>query len=297
MNKLIVGQMRLSNLSDQDAFSFLSHVYEKGFNHFDHADLYGNGECERKFGRWLKEQSISRSSLFIQSKCGICENNGIKYYDNSKDYILSSVDQSLARLNCEYLDLFLIHRPDVLMDANEIAEAFNQLKDQGKVRSFGVSNFNSAQIQYLSSTLSVPIAYNQLQLSLAFAPMISEGTESNTYNNNGIVRSLGILDYCRAHNITMQAWSPLQFGTFAGTFIDHPNYANLNAVLWELAQKYQVSKTAIALAWIFRINPNMQVISGTCNKQHFDELAQALNVKLSREEWYKLYQAAGYMLP
>lgn len=297
MPRIIVGQMRLSNLSDRDAFNFLSYTRESGFNHYDHADIYGDGECERKFGRWLASEHIDRSKIIIQSKCGICLKNGIKYYDNSKVYILKSVDQILTRLNCEYLDNFLIHRPDTLMNADEIAEAFSVLKNQNKVKHFGVSNFNTAQIHYLKKSLPMPVEFNQVQLSLAFAPMISEGIEANTYSNNGIDRSLGVLDYCRANNITMQIWSPLQFGTFAGNFIDHPNYGNLNAFLGELSSKYGVSKSAVAVAWILKINQNMQVLTGTCNQQHFSELSRAEEINLTREEWYRLYAAAGYSLP
>ena len=297
MSRLIAGQMRINSLAEQDAFRFLSHALEKGVNHFDHADIYGNGECERIFGRWLASGHIDREKVVIQSKCGICLNGGNTYYDNSGEYIIRSVDQILSRLNCGYLDNFLIHRPDALMDAEDIARAFTLLKEQGKVKHFGVSNFNPAQISYLKTALPMPVEFNQMQLSLAFAPMISEGLETNTYSSNGLSRSQGILDYCRASGISMQIWSPLQFGTFAGNFINHPDYRNLNNELQQTADRHQVAKSAVAVAWILKINPSMQVLSGTCNISHFDEMLQGTAIDLTREEWYRLYKAAGYSLP
>jgi predicted oxidoreductase len=293
-HRIISGMMRLTGKGHDEAMNFLDYAYGKGVIWFDHADIYGNGDCERTFGTWLKSRNIQRNNLIIQSKCGI--RPGV-CYDNSQSYILKSVDDILSRLGCDYLDVFLIHRPDALWEPEEISSAFDKLYDSGKVRTFGVSNFNPVQIEYLQKHTSHKISFNQMQLSLAFAPMISEGLETNTYSQNGLSRAMGILDYCRLHNITIQTWSPLQFGTFNGSFIDNPNYGQLNTKLWEIAQRNNVSKTAIAAAWNLRIDKNVQVISGTTNPEHLDDFLQAPNITLTREEWYSLYTAAGYSLP
>ena len=292
--RIISGMMRLMGRGQDEAYRFLDHANGRGTVWYDHADIYGNGDCERTFGSWLASRRIPRENLIIQSKCGI--KPGV-CYDNSADYILKSVDEILSRLNCGYLDVFLIHRPDVLWDPEEIGEAFDSLHKSGKVRAFGVSNCNPVQIEYLQHHTSHKIAFNQVQLSLAFAPMISEGLETNTYSQNGLSRTQGLLDYCRLHGIKMQTWSPLQFGTFQGTFIDNPGYGQLNGRLWELSQKYGVSKATIAAAWNLRLGKNVQVVSGTVNPEHFDDFLRARDINLSREEWYGLYLAAGYALP
>ena len=293
-HRIISGMMRLMGRGPDEAFSFLDFARERGTVWFDHADIYGNGDCERTFGTWLKTRNIQREDLISQSKCGI--RPGI-CYDNSADYIMKSVDEILSRLGCGYLDVFLIHRPDVLWEPEEIGKAFDKLYESGRVRAFGVSNCNPAQIEYLQNNTGHKIAFNQVQLSLAFAPMISEVLETNTYSQNGLSRTLGLLDYCRLHGIEIQTWSPLQFGTFQGTFIDNPGYGPLNGKLWELCQKYGVSKASIAAAWNLRLGRNIQVISGTVNKEHYEDFLKAGNINLTREEWYGLYLAAGYSLP
>lgn len=293
-SKIISGMMRLVGRGQDEAFKFLDYAYGEGVIWYDHADIYGNGECEKTFGEWLKTRKIPRENLIIQSKCGI--KPGV-CYDNSAEYIIKSVDGILERLGTDYLDLLLIHRPDVLWEPREIAKAFDALYTSGKVRGFGVSNFNPTQIEILKKYLTKPILCSQVQLSLAFAPMISEQLETNTYSQNGLSRTMGLLDYCRLNNIRIQTWSPLQFGTFQGTFIDNPNYGPLNSKLWELSQKYGVSKAAIAAAWNLRLDKNVQVVVGTTNVDHFNDFLKARNINLTREEWYALYMSAGYSLP
>lgn len=286
--------MRLSGRGREEAMHFLDYAWDSGVRWFDHADIYGNGASESVFGEWLKTRGHPREELIIQSKCGI--RPGIAY-DCSSEYLINATDGILKRLGCGYLDVLLIHRPDVLWEPEEIAAAFRELYDSGRVREFGVSNFNPVQIEYLGHYLDRKIGYNQLQLSLAFAPMVSEGLETNTYSPNGLSRSQGVLDYCRLNDIRIQTWSPLQFGTFQGTFIDNPGYRPLNARLAELAGKYGVSKAAVAAAWNLRLDRRLQVILGTVNPGHFGDLLRATQVQLTREEWYGLYMAAGYSLP
>ena len=292
--RIISGMMRLSGRGREEAMHFLDYAWDSGVRWFDHADIYGNGASESVFGEWLKTRGHPREELIIQSKCGI--RPGIAY-DCSSEYLINATDGILKRLGCGYLDVLLIHRPDVLWEPEEIAAAFRELYDSGRVREFGVSNFNPVQIEYLGHYLDRKIGYNQLQLSLAFAPMVSEGLETNTYSPNGLSRSQGVLDYCRLNDIRIQTWSPLQFGTFQGTFIDNPGYRPLNARLAELAGKYGVSKAAVAAAWNLRLDRRLQVILGTVNPGHFGDLLRATQVQLTREEWYGLYMAAGYSLP
>jgi predicted oxidoreductase len=293
-SKIVAGMMRLSNLSIQDASSFLDFLYDNNVRWFDHADIYGSGRCEEIFGDWLTAKGISRESVIIQSKCGIVP--GV-CYDNSGEYIEKSVDGILSRLKCGYLDYLLIHRPDILWEPEDINRSFEKLVKAGKVRSFGVSNCNSSQMEYLQKSMEHKIEINQIQLSLAFAPSISECLETNTYSNNGISRTLGVIDYCRSRGIAIQAWSPLQYGTFAGTFLGNPSYDRLNHKLAELAEKYHTTKSAAAAAWIMRIPPFTQVIAGTCSREHFSEMLKAREITVTRNEWYDLYKSAGYDLP
>ncbi len=293
-DRIVAGMMRLGSLTDQEAFSFLDYLYDSGVRWFDHADIYGGGRCEELFGRWIQSRGHSRGDLVIQSKCGIVP--GV-CYDNSGEYIEKSVDGILSRLKCEYLDYILIHRPDVLWDPDDMNAAFTRLIKSGKIRAFGLSNCNSVQIDYLLSSMEHKPAINQIQLSLAFAPSISEGLESNTYSDNGISRTMGVIDFCRCHGITLQAWSPLQYGTFAGTFLNNPAYEKLNGRLSELASRYGVGKSAVAAAWILRIPPHTQVVAGTCNRDHFAEMLKARDITITRQEWYELYRCAGYALP
>lgn len=297
-NRIILGMMRLCQRPIEDDHSFLDKTYEFGVRYFDHADIYNNGQSEVVFGKWFSNKKISgsikREDIIIQDKAGIIPG---KAYNNSYDYLIHSVDNSLQRLNCDYLDNFLIHRPDILMEPDEIGKAFDELKSSGKVKDFGVSNFNSMQIDYLRTGLNVPIKFNQLQMSIAFAPMISENLETNTYSNDGLSRTMGVLDYCRKNQIEIQTWSPLQYGFFAGNFIDNPDYRNLNNVLARLAEKHHCSKVAIAMAWLLRLDRLVKVVSGTTNIDHLRDILVANRIKLTHEEFYELYMAAGYRLP
>ena len=249
--------------------------------------------AEEKAKRFLADNKGIRDRIRLQTKCGICDG----YYDLSKEHIIDSVDGSLKRLQTDYVDLLLLHRPDALMDAEEIAEAFCKLEKSGKVKQFGVSNFNAAQIAYLQSVCPQQLLVNQMQLSIAHAGMIRQGMETNTSLDGSAVRDMAVLDYCREHRITIQAWSPLQFGMFEGNFIGHEKYPRLNEVLDRLSSELGITKEAVAIAWILRHPANFQVLIGTTSVEHLKEACQANKVFLTRQEWYELYRSAGYTLP
>lgn len=290
---IALGMMRISKLSLEEVEALVLKAVALGINFFDHADIYGGGKSESLFGEVLKRHPELRKQIIIQSKCGICKG----YYDNSKEHILSSVDKSLTRLNCDYLDVLLIHRPDALMEAEEINEAFLELKKQGKVRYFGVSNMNSLQVEYLQRHLQEKIIINQLQFNVVHSGMIDSGINVNMKNSEATDLDGHILEYSRLNAITIQPWSVLQASWTEGTYIDNSLYPKLNEILDSLANKYQVDKAAIALAWILRHPANMQPIIGTTNITRLEKLIQASDINLTRQEWYQLYLASGHDLP
>ena len=288
-----LGCMRMDYLSPKQVDKVLKTSLDCGINFFDHADIYGGGECEKLFGAALKGSGIKREDVFIQSKCAIRD----CLYDFSRDYILKSVDGILSRLDTDHVDCLLLHRPDALMEMDEVQEAFSKIYEEGKVLSFGVSNMNRFQMELLQSGISFPIVANQLQMSIAHTPMIDEGINVNTNFDGAVTRSSGTLEYCRLKGIVVQTWSPLQKGFFDGVFLGDPEYAELNQVLDRLADKYNVPADAVAYAWLLRYPARMQVIIGTMNPKHIESAAKAVDFTLSREEWYELYRAAGNELP
>ena len=297
---ILVGCMRQAGLTDnpftpQQMNHFIHTAVENGANYFDHADIYGLGRSETVFGEALKlsASSLQRENLIIQSKCGIRQG----CFDSSKEHILKAVDGILSRLQTEYLDVLLLHRPDALIDPEEVAEAFDKLYDTGKVHHFGVSNYTPGQIALLQRYLKHDLLINQMECSIVHSGMIRFGIEANMTSAGSIDHDGGILDYCRSHDITLQAWSPFQISLEGGTFIDNSEYPALNEKLGELAEKYSTSKTGIALAWLLRHPVGMQVVVGTSKEERLVELIKASRITLSREEWYALYLAAGYILP
>ena len=288
-----MGCMRIVELENADAVkSWVDTALEHGINFFDHADIYGKGRCEELFGQILTPSL--REKIILQSKCSI--RPGIAF-DFSKEHILNSVDGILKRLNTEYLDILLLHRPDTLMEPEEVADAFRILKENGKVRHFGVSNQTPMQMELLSKYYDEPLLINQLQLSIAHCPMINSGINANMYNDSGINRDGGVLEYCRLKDITIQAWSPFQYGMFEGIFLGNEKFAELNKVIDDLAEKYNVTNSAIAVAWILRHPAGIQTIVGTTNKDRIAQISKASEIRLTREEWYALYMAAGNKLP
>ena len=288
-----LGCMRITGLGSTKAVrELVDTAMDLGINFFDHADIYAKGEAERVFGEAV--DSSLRERMILQTKCGI--RPGV-CYDFSKQHILESADASLKRLRTDYIDIFLLHRPDTLMEPEEVAEAFETLERQGKVRYFGVSNQNAGQIELLNHYCGNKIIIDQLQLSIAHCDFIDSGLNVNTHNDAGTVRDGGILEYCRLKGITIQAWSPFQYGMFEGVFVGSDKFPELNRLMGELAEKYHVSKNAIAVAWILRHPAKIQTVVGSTNKQRIADISQASNVTLTREEWYALYMAAGKQLP
>lgn len=291
---LAVGCMRIIGLDDKNAQNFISTSLELGLNFFDHADIYGAGECESKFSKAIKSLNVKREDIFIQSKCGIVPG---KMYDFSKEHIIDAVNGSLKRLDTDYLDCLLLHRPDALFEPEEVGEAFDILQSEGKVKYFGVSNFNPSQIKLLQTGVKQKVVANQLQFSPTHASMISSGLEVNMLTDGAVSRDGSILDFCRLENITVQPWSPFQSGFFGGVYLNNENYAPLNEYIKTLCEKYDCTDVAIVIAWLCRHPAKMQTVTGTMNAQRLKDLAVGVNVNLTREEWYKLYISAGHILP
>lgn len=287
-----VGCMRIDGLTKKDLTSFLDTAMSLKMNFFDHADIYGGGKCEEVFAEALSS-NYKREDYILQSKCGI--RNG--FFDFSKEHILSSVDGILKRLKTEYLDILLLHRPDALVEPEEVAAAFELLKASGKVKHFGVSNQNPAQIELLKRSVKTPILFNQLQLSITNSTMMDAGMNVNMTNEAAVNRDNSVLDYCRLNNITIQAWSPFQYGFFEGVFLGNPKFQELNKTIDKLAEKYNVTSTGLAVAWILRHPAKIQTVLGTTNESRLKAIAAVSEIEISREDWYKIYTSAGHVLP
>lgn len=268
-------------------------AYDHGITFFDHADIYGGGDCETIFGKALKESAIRREDIFIQTKCGIRQG----FFDFSKAHILEAVEGSLQRLGVDSVDALLLHRPDTLVEPEEVAEAFHLLEKQGKVRYFGVSNQTPGQIELLKTAVKQPLLANQLQFGIKHTGMVDQGLQTNMEISGSIDYDHGILDYSRLKQMTIQAWSPYQYGYFEGVFIGNEKFPELNQKLSELAEKYQTTPTGLASSWILRHPANMQVIAGSMNLGRIEEIAKAADIVISREDWYDIYRAAGNVLP
>ncbi|MDP4084094.1 MAG: aldo/keto reductase [Bacillota bacterium] len=295
-SNIIMGNMRLTQLSLGEVETLIRTAMEEGINFFDHADIYGGGKCEELFADAIQMNASIREKMIIQSKCGIVSNKN--YFDFSKEYILQSVDGILKRLKTEYLDILLLHRPDPLMEPAEVAEAFEQLHSSGKVKYFGVSNHNPMQIELLQKYISQKLVVNQIQYSIVHTPVIDSGIALNMKIDQSVNRDSSILEYCRLHDITLQAWSPFQKGFFEGTFLgDFEHFKELNELLNQLAEKYGVTTTAIATAWITRHPANIQVVLGTTNPIRLKDACKGSDIILTREEWNLIYKAAGNMIP
>ena len=294
MNReLALGCMRIGNLNLEEAETLILEAVNNGITFFDHADIYGNRKCEEIFGQVLNRNPELRSKIKIQSKCGIC--NG--YYDLSKDHIIKQTLESIRLLNCDYLDVLLLHRPDSLVCYQEVNEAFDYLFKNGFVKEFGLSNVNSWQIELYKKYVKYPIKYNQIQFSIVHSHLISQGLFVNMRDDESADHSSGLIEYMMLNDIKMQAWSPLMASWADGSFIDNPKYQKLNEELEKLALKYQVTKNAIAISWILRHPANIIPILGTTSVSHLHELVKAKDINLERKEWYSLYLASGHYLP
>lgn len=288
-----IGCMRIADMSTDQADTFIRSALDAGVNFVDEADIYGGGKSEEVVGSVLEKDPSLRDKLFIQSKCAI--HDGM--FDFSKDYILKSVDGILERLHTDHLDSLLLHRPDALMEPEEVAEAFDELKQSGKVLAFGVSNQNPYQMDYLQSALSMKLWTNQVQMSCAHTVMLDAGFNVDMHNDAGIMRDGGIIPYCQKNHMALQVWSPLQMGYFEGVFLGNEKYKELNEKLAEIGEKYGVGADVIAYAWLLRIPGKMQVVLGTTKSERVVNAAKAADITLSRSEWYDIYRAAGNQLP
>ena len=295
-SSISLGLMRMAGMQLGDAAKVLSAAVESGIDFFDHADIYGAGKSEELFAQAAKEAGLKREDMLIQTKCGIRPSAELTTYDFSKEHILNSVDKSLKRLDTDYVDVLLLHRPDTLMEPTEVAEAFAQLKSSGKVKYFGVSNFTPVQVELLQRSIKdIKLIANQLQFGLMHATMVDRGVYANRMESFAVDRTGDILEYSRLREMTIQAWSP--FSSAQGIFVDNPAYPELNAYLTELANKYNVTPSAIATAWVLRHPAKIQTIIGTMTPSRIVDISKADDITLTREEWYMLYKKAGVTLP
>lgn len=299
VSEIALGLMRISNKTTEEVVELLETAVDLGINFFDLADIYAGGVSEQKFGEALKASSIDRDKILVQTKTGIVQRtdgqNGM--FDFSKEHILKTVDESLQRMQLDYVDTLLLHRPDALMEPAEIAETFNQLRQEGKVRYFGISNMNRYQTEYLQSFLNTDLVTNQLQFGLGHTGMVDFGLFTNMDVPEGHDHDSGLYPYIQQTGMTLQAWSPYQFGNFSGVFIDNPKFPELNAEMEKVAQNHGVTKNAVASAWILRLPASTQVIAGTTKPSRLKEIAAGTDFELSKGEWYNLYQASGHKLP
>lgn len=304
LSEIVLGLMRIGpgktttqSMSVQEVEFLLDTAFDAGINMLDNADIYANGACEKMLGEVFAGRPDLRQKFFLQTKCGIVKDPDITYFDFSKEHILESVDNSLLRMQTDHIDSLLLHRPDALMEPEEIAEAFAILKAAGKVRNFGLSNCSPMMIERLKKVLTVPVAADQIQLSAAFTPAIDAGFNFNTLTDAGIMRDGGIIEYCGMNDIVIQAWSVMQYGFFEGVFLGSEKYPALNRVLDRIAEDKGVTNTAVALAWILRLPVSMQAVIGTTKPQRIRDSAAAASFTLTKKEWYEIYLAAGNILP
>ncbi|KDA05994.1 aldo/keto reductase [Microbacterium sp. CH12i] len=296
---VIAGMMRINDKDEAQIRDLYRTARDAGIDFFDHADIYGGSMhfCEGRFADALDLSATERAEITLQTKCGIVPADGT--FDFSYEHIIGQVEGSLKALRTDNIDVLLLHRPDALVEPDEVARAFDELEASGKVRAFGVSNHTPRQIDLLRTAVKQPLIANQLQLSMTHAPIIAQPVAMNMVGEDqSIVRDGGgIVEYCRINNITIQAWSPFQAGFFTGVFLGNPEYAELNAVIDRLAAQHGVTPIGIATAWITRHPAGMQVVLGTTTPQRVKDAAAGADVVLSRQEWYELFRAAGHLLP
>ncbi len=293
VSTVALGCMRMGERTEKEAAEIIHNALDLGVNFFDHADIYAGGKSEEIFANAVEMNPTIREKMLLQTKAGIRKG----YFDFSKEHIIGSVDASLKRLKTEYIDVFLLHRPDTLVEPEEVAEAFSALKESGKVKHFGVSNHTPMQIELLKKYVEQDLITNQLQFSVMHTPMVDAGIQMNTRFENAIDRDGAVLDYSRLNDMTIQAWSPFQYGFFEGVFVDHEKFPELNAKLQEIGEKHNVDKSTIAVAWILRHPAKMQAIVGTMNTARLQNISKAADITLTREEWYEIYRVAGNVLP
>ncbi len=297
VSEIVLGLMRITKMSASEVERLIDTALDEGINALDTADCYSKGASERLIGEVYARRPDLREKTWLQSKCGIRIDPDFTWFDFSKEYILEAVDASLLRLQTDHLDSLLLHRPDALMEPDEIAEAFEQLHREGKVLDFGVSNFNPMMMKKLQRALPFQLACDQVQMSCAFTPMIDASFQVNMQWDGSPMRDGGILEYCQMNDVAVQAWSSLQYGYFEGVFLGSDKYPKLNEVINRIAEEKNVTNTAIALAWILRYPAKMQTVIGTTKTSRVQDSARACDISLTKKEWYEIYLAAGNKLP
>lgn len=284
-SRIIAGTMTWGSwgkkLSKIEMMDLIHYCLEQGITSFDHADIYGGYTTETDFGKALSEANIPRENIQLITKCGIqyiCENrdNRIKHYNYSKDYIIWSAETSLKKLKTDYLDLFLLHRPSPLMHPDEVSEAIAQLKQQGKIKNFGVSNFTPSQVELISKTSDVSV--NQIEFSLTQHQAMYDGT----------------LDQMIAKNITPMAWSPL--GSIYKD--DNEQTKRIKKQLSELTEFYGATEDQLLLAWTLRHPAIIHPVIGTTTKERIKDAAKASQINLDLEDWFLILAASqGHKVP
>ncbi|MFC3038661.1 aldo/keto reductase family oxidoreductase [Virgibacillus xinjiangensis] len=293
VSNISLGCMNMGKESVEKTEKIVRQALELGVDFFDHADIYAGGQSEETFAKAIDMKSSIRENVYLQTKVGIRKG----FYDFSKEHILKSVEDSLHRLHTDYVDVLLLHRPDTLVEPEEVAEAFDQLYTSGKVRHFGVSNHHPRQIELLKKNVDQELIINQLQFSVMHTGMINRGLQVNTRSGSGLDRDGGVLEYSRLHDMTIQAWSPFRYGMFEGFYIDNEEFPELNEKLQEIGEKYGVNKSAAAIAWILRHPAGIQPVVGTMTPERLKKIVAASELKITRQEWYEIYRAAGNELP
>lgn len=296
-SEIVIGTMRIAQMSTKEVAALLEAGLEVGVNFIDTADIYAGGKSEEILGKVFSENPNLRAKIILQSKCGIRIDKDFNWFDFSKEYILAAVDGILKRLQTDYLDCLLLHRPDALMEPDEIAEAFHKLYESGKVKNFGVSNFNPMMMAMLDEFVELPLVANQVQFSAAHTPILDANFQVNMHWDGAAMRDGGIFEYCRMNNMVIQSWSSLQYGYFEGVFIGSEKFPKLNAVLNRIAAENGVTPAAVALAWILRYPAKMQAVIGTTKPARIKESARATEFELTKKEWYEIYLSAGNKLP
>jgi predicted oxidoreductase len=270
LSRIIAGAWRWNSV---DVQNLIQTSLEVGITSFDHADIYGDYSNEKIFGDALKNVAVNRQQIQLISKCGIKllsskqQNTWVKHYDTSKEHIIASVENSLKNLGTDYLDLLLIHRPDPLMDPEEVSEAFGLLKQNGKVLHFGVSNFTAAQFEMLQSYLPFPLVTNQLEISLSKPDCLFDGT----------------IDTLLKYKTAPLAWSPLGGGKLMSS----------GSSLWSKKDKYNATESQLSLAWLMRHPSNIFPVIGTTQPDRIIESAKAVDIKLDRQDWFEMLKAAA----
>ena len=296
-SRIVQGLMRLDNIDEERLYDLIVFDLDKGINRFDLADIYMGGEAERKLGNVLKSHPELRERLFIQSKGSIRIGDNGGYYDLSYKHIKEAVDASLARLGVDCLDSFLLHRPDIFFDAKEVSLAIEELLKENKIKHFGVSNFSKEEIEYLANSLNFPIEINQVQLGIGHTLLIDEALSFNMDDNLGSNKSGDTYFYMKRKGIALQAWSPYGVGFFEGSIFDAARYPQYDYALSKMADKYGVSKCAIATSFVLSLSKDITLITGSTDPSHIEEALEGERVNLSKEDWYTLYKDSGHRLP